>query len=76
MFGKCLYLYVFYCLCCDRDRFTDISEDQIAEERDPDLNEEEDVALDEIREEHWRGFAEEVDDKKKIHPLRWEFYVK
>ena len=26
----------------------------MAEERDPDLNEEEDIRLDEIREDHWR----------------------
>ena len=48
----------------------------MAEERDPDLNEEEDIILDEIREEHWRDVAEEGDDKKKIHELRWEVYVK
>ena len=50
---------------------TDISEDRV-EERDTDLNEEEDIRLDSIREEHWRGFAEEVDNKKKIHSLRWD----
>ena len=48
----------------------------MSEERDPDLNEEEDIRLDEIREEHWMDDAEEGDDKKKIHSLRWEFYVK
>ena len=30
--------------------------------------------MDEIREEHWRGVAEEGDDKKKIHDLRWELH--
>ena len=29
-----------------------------------------------IREEHWRNLSEEGDDKKKIHALRWEVYVK
>ena len=48
----------------------------MAEERDPYLNEEEDIILDEIRKEHWRDVAEEGDDKKKIHSLRWKVYVK
>ena len=40
MFGIGMYLSLFYCLCCDNDRSTYMSEDQVAEERDPDLNEE------------------------------------
>ena len=48
----------------------------MAEERDPDLNEEEDIRLDAIREYHWRDISEEGNDKKKIHALRWEVYVK
>ena len=55
---------------------TDISEDQVSEEIYPDLNEEKDIILDTISEEYWRGVAEEGDDKKKIHALRWEVYVK
>ena len=46
------------------------------EERDPDLNEEEDIIMDKIRDEHWRGGSEEGEDKKKIHALGWEFCVK
>ena len=46
------------------------------EERDPDLNEMDDIRFNEIREDHWRDFAEENDDKKKIHALRWNVYVK
>ena len=53
MFVKGMYLYLFYCLCYDTDISTDMSEDQVAEERDPDLNEKEDIKLDEMREEHW-----------------------
>ena len=53
-----MYLYVFYCLCYVTDISTDMSEDQVAEERDPDLNEEEDIRLDAIMEEHWRDVAE------------------
>ena len=44
----------------------------MTEERYPDLNEKEDISL----EEHWRDIAEEGEDKKKIHALRWEVYLK
>ena len=37
---KGMYLSVFYCLCYAIDISTDMSEDQVAEERDPYLNEE------------------------------------
>ena len=67
---------VFYFLCYDTDISTDISEEQVVKERDPDLNEMEDIRFDEIREDHWRGLAEGNDDKKKIHALRWNVYVK
>ena len=63
MFIKGVYLSVFYCLCYVTDRSTDILEEQVAEERDPELNEEEDIRLDEMREEHWRDIAEVGDDK-------------
>ena len=76
MFGKVMHLYVFYCLCYVTDISTDMSEDQVAEERDPDLNQEEDVRLDAIREQHWRDFYEEDENKKKIRYLRWGVYVK
>ena len=67
---------MFYCLCYAKDRYTYMSEDQVAEEIYPDLNEEEDIRLDVIKEEHWRDVAEEGDDKKNIYDLRWEVYVK
>ena len=66
-----MYFSVFYCLCYVKDISTYMFEDQVSEERDPDLNEEEDFRLDEIREEYWRDVSEEGDDKKKIHALRW-----
>ena len=50
MFGKGMYLSVFYRLCYFTYISTDMSEDQVAEERDPDLNEEEDIILGKIRE--------------------------
>ena len=58
MFVKGMYLSVFYWLCYAKDISTDMSEDQVVEERVPDLNEEEDARLDTIREEHWRDVAE------------------
>ena len=76
MFVKGVYLSVFYCLCCDTDISTDILEEQVVEERYPDLNEMEYIRFDEILEDHWRDLAEEHDDKKKIHALRWNIYVK
>ena len=75
-FGKDVYLSVFYCLCYDMDIYIDMSKNQVAEERDPDFNEEEDIIFDAIRKEHLRDVAEEVDDKNKIHALRWEVYIK
>ena len=71
-----MYFSMFYCLCYDMYISTDILEDQVSEERYLYLNEEEDIRLDEIREEHWRGIYEEGYDKKKFHALRWEVYVK
>ena len=57
MFGKFIYLSVFYCLCYAKYISTDMSEDHVAEEIDPYLNEEEDIRLGAIREEHWRNVA-------------------
>ena len=76
MFGKGVHLSVFYCLCHEIDISTDMSEEQASEEIDPDLNEEEDIIMYDSREEHWMDVAEEGDNKKKIHDLRWEVYVK
>ena len=48
----------------------------MAEDRDPDLNKKEDIRFNKIWEDNWRDIAEENDDKKKIHALRWDVYVK
>ena len=76
MFGRGVYLSVFYCLYCVKQMSTNFSQDQMSEERYLDLNQEEGIRLDEIREEHWGGFAEGVGYKKKIRSLRWDVYVK
>ena len=72
MFVKGVYFSVFYCLCYKMDISTDISEEQVQEDIYPDLNEEEDAIMYQLRYEHWRDFSEEGDNKKKIHALRWE----
>ena len=76
MFVKGMYLSVFYCLCYDTDISTYYSEEHVVEERDPDLNNMKEDRFDKIREDHWRDLAEENDDKKKIHALIWNVYVK
>ena len=76
MIVKGMYLYVFYCLFHVKDISTDMLEGQVLEERDPDLNEQKDIILDAIREEHYRGVSKEGEYKKNIHVLRWEVYVK
>ena len=76
MFINGMYLSAFYCLCYEMYVSTDVSKDQVSEERDPDLNEEEGIRMDEIMEGHWRYVADEDDDKKNMHALRWEIYVK
>ena len=76
MFVKGMYLSVFYCFCYDTDISTDILEEQVVEEIDLNLNDMEDIRFDEIWEDHWRDIAEENNNKKKIHALRWNVYVK
>ena len=76
IFVNGMYLSVFYFLCYEMYVSTYMSEDQVLEERDPDLNEEEYIKMDTMMEEHWRDVDEEGEDKKKIHALRWEIYIK
>ena len=73
---KGIYFSVFYCSCYDTDISTYILEELVVEERDPDLNEMEDIRFDKIQEDHWRDLAEENNDKKKIHALIWTVYIK
>ena len=40
------------------------------------MDEEDHTRIDVTREEHWRDVAEDGDDKKNIHALRWEVYAK
>ena len=58
IFGKGIYLSVFYCLCYEMDISTDILEGQVSEERDLNLNKEEDIRMDEIMDKNWRYIYE------------------
>ena len=71
MFVKGMCLSVIYCLSYAIDIFTDMSEEQVSEEIDLDLNEEKDTRMDNSREENWMDVADEGDDKRKINYLRW-----
>ena len=46
------------------------------EERDPDLNEEEGIRVEDSREEHWGDVYDDGEDKSKIHALRWDICTK
>ena len=54
----------------------DMLEEQVLEDRDPDLNEQQDIRMKDIREDHWRDVAEDFKDNSKINSLRWDFYTK
>ena len=58
MFGRGIYSSILYCLCYVKEMSTDFLEEQVSEERDPDLNEEEGIKMDEIRDKHWIYVAE------------------
>ena len=45
MFERGMHFSVFYCLCYVEEISMDILEEQIPEERDPHLNEEEDIIM-------------------------------
>ena len=47
-----MYFSVFYCFCYVKDIYTDMLEEQVSEEINPDLNREEDIIMEVSREEH------------------------
>ena len=51
-------------------------DEQILEERDPDMNEEEDIIMEYSRVECCRGVSEDDEDKSKNHALMWGVYTK
>ena len=42
----------------------------MSEERDPDLNKEAGIRMDDTRDKHWKDVDEEGYDRKNIHALR------
>ena len=76
MLERGVYFSVFYCLCYVKEISTDMLEKMVSEEIYPDLNEEEDIRMEDSREEHWRYFTEDGEDKNKINALRWDVYTR
>ena len=66
----------FIFLCYEMGVSTNMLEKQVLKEIDLDLNVEKDIITDDSREENLRGVDKEGDNKKKIHDLRLEVYVK
>ena len=52
MFGRGVYLSVFYCLCYVKEMPTDLSEEKVSEERDLDLSKNQDTRIDGTSNEH------------------------
>ena len=50
--------------------------EQVLEKRDPDLNEEEDIRMEDSRREYLRYVVEDDKDKRKTHSLRWDVYTR
>ena len=50
-------------------------EEEVQEERDPDLNEEEGIIIEDSREYHCRDVAEDGQDEINIHALSWDVYT-
>ena len=76
IFEKGIYFYLFYCLCYVKDISTDMLEEQVSEDRYPELNEMENIRMEDIKGEHWMDFAEDGEDKSNIHALRWDVYTR
>ena len=54
----------------------DMLEEQVSEERDPYMNEEKNVRMEDSREEPRRDFVEDGEDKSKIRALLWDVYTR
>ena len=72
-----MYVFsLFYCLCYVKDISTDMLEEQVWQDRYPDLNKDEDTRMEDSKDYNCRDIGEEGDNTKKIHDLKWEVYVK
>ena len=76
-FGKGINLSVFYCLCFVEEISVNIAEKQAMEERNPNIEQEEDLRISNDWVEHWKEVEEkENEERGKFHSLRWEVYMK
>ena len=75
MVERGMYISVFYFLCYVKEISTDMLEEQVSDERDPDLNEAEDIRMEDISEERWRDIADYGEGKINIHALMWYVYT-
>ena len=51
-------------------------EEQMSVERYPYLNEEDDIIMEDSREDHCRDVDWDGEDTSKIHALRWDLYTR
>ena len=51
-------------------------EENVSKERDMDLNQEEDIIMEENRQEHWIYVDDNCKDKSNINSLRWDIYTR
>ena len=74
-YNKCIFICI-YCLCFVNEISTDMLEEHVLEERNPDLNEDEDIIMEDSRAEHWRDFDKDGEDNSNIHAPRWDIYTR
>ena len=65
-----MHFSIINCLCYEMSISTHMSEDQVLEERNTDLNGEKDIRMTDIMEEHWRDATDYGEDNINIHALR------
>ena len=51
-------------------------EEQVLEERDPEMNKEEDIIMEDSMDQNLSYVAEDGEDKSKITSMRWNVYKK
>ena len=67
-----MYFLNFILFCYVKSLSTDMLEEHVSEEKDPDLNEEGGIRMEDSREYHWVYVAEDGEEKKNIHALIFE----
>ena len=75
MFEIGVYYYYYYYFH-DNEISIDMFEEQVLKERYFELNEEEDIIMEDSREQHWGDVSEDGEDNSKINDLRWYFYAR